>query len=345
MPTQKQSQNRHQGVAYAVCGGEVFLRSRAAAALIDRVLGDADRMLALTEYDGSEASASLASVLDDLRTLPFLTDRRLVVVREADAFITRYRQELEDYLDSPSATGVLLLDCKIFPSNTRLYKRVAAVGEVTECKPIKAYAVPGWLTEHCRGVYGKRLDARAASLLCDQIGADLGLLDAELQKLALYVGERETIGADDVEKLTGRCREEQVWDILSAIGAGNRAKALADGPGGLGAGRRRAGVHCPPAADRQEGTGSRRIHGRAAQDHDDLAGRRSPDARAERVRHGAGGIDAHETAGGRRGRQERRRRRAVLHRGIHHRDVRATGGPTGNRMMQRPGRDLMETLV
>lgn len=196
------------------------------ASLIDRILGDADRSLALTEYDGSDASVSLANVLDDLRTLPFLSDRRLVVVREADAFVTKYRQELEDYLESPSATGVLLLECKSFPATTRLHKRIAQIGEVSEYKPLKAFAVPGWLSEHCRDVYGKRLDGRAAALLCDQIGADLGLLDAELQKLSLYVGDRQTIAAEDVEKLTGRCREEQVWDILAAIGAGNRAKAM-----------------------------------------------------------------------------------------------------------------------
>ncbi len=225
MPT-KQSQDRQYGPAYAIYGAEVFLRSRAMADLIDGIVGHADRSLALSEYDGSETDVSLANVLDDLRTLPFLTDRRLVIVREADAFITRYRQELEDYLDSPSTTGVLLLDCKSLPSNTRLHRRIAAIGEVIECKPLKAAAVPAWLIRHCQETCGKRLDARAAALLCDQIGADLGLLAAEIQKLALYVGDRPAIVADDVEKLTGRCREEQVWDILSAVGAGDRARAL-----------------------------------------------------------------------------------------------------------------------
>jgi len=225
MPGKKLREGQH-GPAHAVCGGEIFLRRRAVADLTHRVLGNADRSLALNEYDGSDAGTSLAGVLDDLRTLPFLSERRLVVVREADAFITKYRQELEDYLDSPSPTGVLLLDCKTLPSNTRLYKKIAAVGEVVDCKPMKAAAVPGWLIEHCRATCNKKLDARAAALLCDQIGVNLGLLDAEIQKLALYVGERTTIAADDVEKLTGRCREEEIWGILSAIAAGNRAKAL-----------------------------------------------------------------------------------------------------------------------
>jgi len=208
-----------------VCG-DVFLRRRALAGLIDRLLGDADRSLALSEYNASETMPILAEVLDELRTLPFLTNRRVVVVREADGFITRYRGDLEEYLDSPSPPGVLILDCKSLPSNTRLYKRIAGAGEVVDCKPLKPTAIPAWLVEHCRLEYDKRLDPKAANLLCDQIGNDLGLLDAELAKLALYVGDRPAIGPAEVEKLTGRYREEQVWGILSAIAAGNRAKAL-----------------------------------------------------------------------------------------------------------------------
>ncbi|MBI4580700.1 MAG: DNA polymerase III subunit delta, partial [Planctomycetes bacterium] len=104
---------------YAVCGGEPFLKRQAMERITREVLGNADRSLALSEYDGT-GPVELAGVLDDLRTLPFLTERRLVVVREADKFITAYREALEDYAAKPSPTGVLLIECKSMPGNTRL---------------------------------------------------------------------------------------------------------------------------------------------------------------------------------------------------------------------------------
>jgi len=226
MPASRQTRSTSPGAVYAVCGPEAFLKRETITKLTDEILGSADRALALSEYDGSSASVELADVLDDLRTLPFLTARRLVRVIEADAFITRYRSELEDYTENPSATGVLLLECKSLPANTRLYKRISAAGEVIKCEPVTARTVPGWLSARAREIYGKRLDPRAAALLCDQIGTDLGLLDAELQKLSLYVGQGRQITTADVEDLSGRCREEQVWGILSAIAAGNTARAL-----------------------------------------------------------------------------------------------------------------------
>jgi DNA polymerase-3 subunit delta len=210
---------------YAVVGSEAFLKQQSMTELIDRVLGDADRALSLSEYDGSE-SIELASVLDDLRTLPFLTDRRLVVVRAADKFITQYRSELEQYVEQPCDTGVLLLECKTLPANTRLYKAINKVGEAIKCEPIKEFKVPQWLVSHCKQAYGKELDKQAASLLADLIGAELGQLDGELCKLSLYAKDRNRITAADIEALVSFCREEKVWGILSAIARRDEAKAL-----------------------------------------------------------------------------------------------------------------------
>jgi len=196
----------------AVCGQEAFLKRQAIVEWTARLLGDADPALALNEYDGASTSTSLAEVLDDLRTLPFLTPCRVVRVSEADAFISRYRAELEAYAEQPSATGVLILECKSLPANTRLYKRIEQVGTVIKCDAIKPFAAPRWVVQRAREA---------------QVGTDLGRLDAELDKLALYIGARTTIRVEDVELITGRCREEQVWGILSAMAAGKQAEALA----------------------------------------------------------------------------------------------------------------------
>jgi DNA polymerase-3 subunit delta len=211
---------------YVVHGAEAFLKRQAIAEILDRLLAGADRAMALSEYDGA-GSIELASVLDDLRTLPFLSDRRVVLVRDADAFITRYREGLEDYFESPSSTGVLVMEARSFPGNTRLAKRAAAVGESIKCEPIAARNVPSWLSGRARDAYGLRIEPQAGLMLIEFVGDDLGLLDAELQKLALYVGGRQEIRAADVQACVGHSREEQVWGILSAISAGDEGRAIA----------------------------------------------------------------------------------------------------------------------
>ncbi len=210
---------------HVIYGAEAFLKRLALTEVLDRALAGADRALSLSEYDGS-GSLELASVLDDLRTLPFLSERRVVLVRDADTFITNFRQGLESYLENPSPTGVLILEARSFPGTTRLSRRASAIGQVVKCEPIAARDVPAWLASRTREAYGLKVDAAATAMLLEYVGSELGLLDAELQKLALYVGQRGEVRAADVEACVGHTREEQVWGILSAISAGDERRAL-----------------------------------------------------------------------------------------------------------------------
>ncbi|MGQ9648578.1 MAG: DNA polymerase III subunit delta [Phycisphaerae bacterium] len=226
MPAAKEKSSPAHPVIYVVCGPELFLRQEAIQEIVRRVLGGADRSLSLSEYDGTSTGLELADVLDDTRTLPFLAEKRLVMVRDADAFVTRYRAELEEYLDDPSPYGVLLLECKSFPATTRLYRRAQVVGKVIKCETVRPRMLPAWISDRARKTHDVQIDSRAAAFLQDLVGQDLGLLDGELEKLALYVGDRKRIAVADVEALVGQYREEKVWDILSAMAAGNEARAI-----------------------------------------------------------------------------------------------------------------------
>ncbi|MBN1488600.1 MAG: DNA polymerase III subunit delta [Phycisphaerae bacterium] len=209
---------------YVVFGPEQFLKDRAIHGILDALLAPGDRGTCLGEYEG--ASASLADVLDDLRTLPFLGPRRVVWLRDADPFITEHRAALESYLAEPSPTGALILDCRSFPSNTRLYKSVKAIGECIPCEAPKKYTLPAWLVDRCRTEYAKNIDLEAARLIVEQIGDDLGQLDGELAKLSLYVGQRRAITMKDVTALVGQQREQKVFGLLGAMADGDRAEAL-----------------------------------------------------------------------------------------------------------------------
>lgn len=210
--------------AYVVFGAEGFLKGQAIRRLLDGLLKPDERAMCLSEYDGP--SAELATVFDDLRTLPFLGPCRVVIVRDADPFITAHRQSIEDYLNSPSPTGTLIVECRSFPSNTKLYKRLSPLGGCIECQEMRTYALPPWLVDRSQKEYGKRLDIEAARSLVDHVGDNMGMLDGELSKLAVYVGDRRNITLEDIEKLVGHDREEKVFGILAAMARGDRATSL-----------------------------------------------------------------------------------------------------------------------
>lgn len=209
---------------YAVVGSDATLRRDALGEII-KVLSAHDGQIEPTLIDGNDAE--LAGVLDDLRTPSLLGDRRVVIVDGADAFISSHRQVLERYCGDPSPSGSLVLLCQSMPRNTKLYKIISQVGHIVAVEAPKGRAVIDWLVRRATEKHEKKLAPRAAQMLREHLGDAPGLWDAELAKLAAYVGQRSQITAEDIEVLTGRQREEKVFAITDAMANGDTATALA----------------------------------------------------------------------------------------------------------------------
>ncbi len=207
---------------YVIYGGDEFLRDQYRAQITDEVLGEADRQLCVSRY---EAGAELADVLDDLRTLPFLAERRLVIVDDADDFVKSHRHSLEDYLEHPSSTGAMLLCVKSFPANTRLAKRVAKIGVKADCNPPAAKDVAGFIRSRATE-RGRTIDGRAVELMAQWLGADLARIDSELNKLALYTEGRDTITIQDVSAIVVATAGVSPWALTDALTAASAPKAL-----------------------------------------------------------------------------------------------------------------------
>lgn len=208
-----------------VFGNESFLKRKVIAKIREAVLGKGEGEFSLATFDGRDAT--LADVLKELATLAmFGGGRRLVVVEEADDFVSRYRAELEQYVSHPRATGVLLLEVSAWQATTRLYKAVAAAGLQVECTSPPPARLTRWLVSTARKDHRAKLAASVADQLVEMVGPDLGLLDQELAKLALSAGPEGEITPELVSRMVGAWRAKTAWDMLDAALEGRTADAL-----------------------------------------------------------------------------------------------------------------------
>ena len=208
-----------------VFGDESFLKRHVLANLKKQALGTSDADFSLSVFEGKQTE--LADVLDELSTIAmFGGSSRLVLVEEADDFVSRYRPELEDYVASPRPTGKLVLEAKSWPGNTRIAKAVAAKGLAVDCSAPKAAQIPNWLKGWAKRTHSVALDSSAAGMLVDLVGTELGLLDQEVSRLALSVGEDRKISAQIVSQNVGSWRARTTWDMLDAALAGDLKGAL-----------------------------------------------------------------------------------------------------------------------
>ena len=208
---------------YVLYGDERFLQQAALRKLKTLLLPGEGDDFSLCQYHGD--TTDLARVRDDLDTIPFTSPRRLVVIDEADGFVSKYRKQLEKYVAHPSPTGVLILLVKTWPSTTTLAKKTPPNASL-DCKALKDAPLKSWLGKWATQHEGKKLGPEAAGLLVDLVGPEMGVLTQEVGKLAAYVGTRESITTADVDQLCGHSRTETTWKMLDALAEGSSAQAL-----------------------------------------------------------------------------------------------------------------------
>jgi DNA polymerase-3 subunit delta len=218
------SQKHKAGPVVVVFGKERFLKLEAIKQVAALVLGPEGDELSLDRLPGPDTD--LKTVVDSLLTVSMWNPRQIVLVEDADDFVSKYRAGLEEYFERPAKKSVLVLEVKSFPVTTRLFKKVAAIGLSIDCSELKTAQLVPWIVKSCRARHVKTIDRSAAQLIVDLVGAELGLIDQELAKLAAFVGTAPAIDSAAVEKLVGGWKLETTWKMLDAVRDGQIGTAL-----------------------------------------------------------------------------------------------------------------------
>src|SRR6476659_2776604 len=116
---------------YALVGTDSFRQLQVLGDILTAMPSDVQRV----DADGERAE--LADVLDELRSFAMFGGAKVVIVRNADEFISRFRESVEDYVNKPSSSATLVLRCTSLPKNQRIYKLIVKAGAVEECEPPK----------------------------------------------------------------------------------------------------------------------------------------------------------------------------------------------------------------
>ena len=213
---------------YLVHASDPGLVSQALTRLIDRLAGDAGPG-ALEEHGepGRDEPVLLGPVLDACRTPPFLTARRVVVLRSGQGLDAAQVKEVAAYLADPLASSVLVLALSGKSPSAALLKAVRAAGEVVEAEPSgNARARSGWFADQLKNA-DVRLDAAAAARLAAHLGEDLSRLAGICAALTSAYGPGARISLLELEPFLGTAGGIAPWDLTEALDHGDIPAALA----------------------------------------------------------------------------------------------------------------------
>jgi len=216
-----------RGGAFYLHGDDEFRKEEVVRALVEAHLDSATADFNFDPLRGTEVDTeTLASVLG---TPPMMAEWRVVVIREVEGLATspRSRDVLLEVVAKPPPGLALILSCSVPQgSKAKFYKDLAKTARSVEFQPLSPADVPGWLMARAQAQFGVELDVGAAQALGAAIGANLGILKMELEKLADVAGEGRTITLEDVQAAGTSLPSQDRWQWFDLVGEGRLEEAL-----------------------------------------------------------------------------------------------------------------------
>jgi DNA polymerase-3 subunit delta len=228
--------------AYVFVGDEAFFRARCREAVLTHLIPGDMREFSLYELDLSDVS--LAEVLDRARTPSLMSPFQVFFVRGVKQLYGRGSHEdefaaIEEYAKNPNPDAVIIFiaDHISIPADVRRmeltdkerYEKIRdTLGQycgVVEFARVEESEAVKWVID--RGAEQEiKVENDAGRELVDALGSDMMMISVELEKLALYVGEKKKIALGDVETMVLAAKQRSLYELTDAISARDRVRAL-----------------------------------------------------------------------------------------------------------------------
>lgn len=170
------------------------------------------------EIQGKDAS--LSELLDAVSVMPFIAEKRLVLVRSLPSI---EKEDVESFVDAIHPQTVVVIAESKPDKRLGIVKQLLTVAEVHEFPTLSPYELSAW-SKTVLAFLGSSMSEKAWNRLIDIVGTDQWMLDSELRKLAAYAGN--TITETHVEELAVPSGEQVIWKLTDLVGAGKTDEAL-----------------------------------------------------------------------------------------------------------------------
>jgi DNA polymerase III subunit delta len=208
---------------------EPFLAEQALTKITDQFVDPnlGDLIYSALYADETEPGA----IVSEAQTLPFLAERRVIVVRKAERYMAMAGgprsavAPLLAYCKAPSDTTILVLVSEKADKRKALYKAFVDAGGIAECPQLSDNEVSQWARSEVSKL-GKQIDRNAIGELLRRAGSRMSDIKNAIGLVTAYIGESKNIGETDVVAACADVAEETVWALTDAIAASDTEHAL-----------------------------------------------------------------------------------------------------------------------
>jgi DNA polymerase-3 subunit delta len=228
--------------AYVFVGDELFFRQRFREAILEHLVPKDLRDFSWFDFDLAETD--LTEILDRARTPSLMAPFQVFFVRGVKTLFGRGSNEdklaaIEAYCKDPNPDALLVFvaDHISIPADVRRMEmtdkdRYEKIREemgpfcgIVELARVEESEAVRWIGDYCTG-RGVKIETDGARELVDALGGDMMMISNEIEKLILYVGEKQRITLGDVETMVLAAKQRSLYELTDAISAKDRVRSL-----------------------------------------------------------------------------------------------------------------------
>jgi len=208
---------------YFLWGDEPYFIDQISDYIEKNVLNDAEKSFNQTVLYGRDVD--IKDIISIAKRFPMMADHQVIIIKEAQD-LSRNIDQLESYLDNIVPSTVLVFNYKYKKPDNRktVFKKMAKVGVMFESKTLYDNQIPTWINLYLKA-RGYQIEPKAAAMLLEFLGTDLGRIANELNKLFIVLPKETAISAKNIEDNIGINKDYNNFELRKALGSKNVVKS------------------------------------------------------------------------------------------------------------------------
>ena len=213
----KDLKNKAYKPIYLFYGEESYFIDELSDYISENVLSETEKSFNQTVVYGKETQ--VGTIIETARRFPMMSNLQVIIVKEAQDI--KNFKDFEPYANNPLSSTILVFcfkNTRSIDKRLKVFSLIVKNGEVFESKKLYEKDLFPWVKNKIES-QNFTIHPDAIRLLCESVGADLSLLNNEIQKLIIGQKNDVQIQKEDVAKKIGVNRNFNIFELQKAVGA------------------------------------------------------------------------------------------------------------------------------
>lgn len=213
---------------YLFYGKDEYLIDDAVSCIEKIIIDVSEKDLNYNVYHLTDKETSgliMEQALQSANAYPFISEKKLVIIKNIHKLPASRDSLLEDYAANPSKTSCLILIADDKLPSRKVFGKIEKMYPSVNFYHLYEQGVLQWITGRFKE-FKKSIDGNAVQTLFNITGDNLADISNEVDKLVLYAGENTEITSEDVEKCCGHFKENTVFELMPALARKEADRAI-----------------------------------------------------------------------------------------------------------------------